>query len=114
MPSDLELIKQLEKQIGKKFKKKVQIQPGIAPLGRPEYEIDSNDDVIRMNLRKLGLRKVPLAITKFKKLTHLSLSDNQLNTLPPEIAQLPNLEYLTLWQNPLKQPLRKLQSLKTT
>ena len=98
MSTDLELIKQLEKEIGKKFKE------GEIDFGNPNqqaYQRNSTGDVIKLTLYKGKLGKFPRTIPKFRKLESLSLFDNQRNSLPPEITQLTNLTVLDLSSNQL-------------
>ncbi|KAM4677305.1 leucine-rich repeat-containing protein 10 [Discoglossus pictus] len=49
-----------------------------------------------VDLSSLQLRRFPLRVCAFKELTKLYLSDNHLNSLPPELELLQNLQILAL------------------
>jgi hypothetical protein len=98
MPTDLELIKQLRKEIGIKLKEE-EIDYSITYRGA--YQRNSTGDVIRLALEHDQLKEFPRTILKFRKLEYLSLYGNQLGTLPPEIAQWKNLMEINLNGNQL-------------
>jgi GTPase SAR1 family protein len=125
MPTDLELIKQLEKEIGSELTEEKEISH--VEIYQGAYEKDSKGHVIHLALEDLKLKQIPKTIYEFKYLTSLSLYksqlsilpsriskltnltrldlyNNNLSTLPPEIAKLKNLRELILDGNPLKQP----------
>lgn len=99
MPTDLELIKQLEKEIGTELTEEEEITNEDIYEGA--YQTDSNGHVIRLALNGLQLKELPRTILKFRKLVYLDLYDNQLSTLPPEITKLKNLTTLDLSSNQL-------------
>ena len=51
-----------------------------------------------------AIARLPAGIRLLKELEHLELNGCQLETLPPEIAELPLLKVIRLEQNPLKSP----------
>ena len=98
MPTDLEFIKQLEKEIGTELKEE---EITYENFNKGAYQRDSNGRVIRLSLEFLQLKEFPRTILKFRNLDHLSLYRNQLSTLPPEISQLKKLNTLYLSGNQL-------------
>lgn len=99
MPTDLELIKELEREIGIDLTQEEIID--YSGILRGAYQIDFNAHVIRLALEDLELKDFPRTIMKFKNLVYLSLYDNQVRKFPPEIKQLTNLTELYLAQNQL-------------
>ncbi|MBX7203291.1 MAG: leucine-rich repeat domain-containing protein [Bacteroidia bacterium] len=57
------------------------------------------DSVIRLRLKRRGLREIPPAIFQFKNLRELDLSSNKLKYIPKELYQLEKLEVLRLTRN---------------
>ncbi|HUU19241.1 MAG TPA: COR domain-containing protein [Sedimentisphaerales bacterium] len=100
MPTDLELIQQLEKEVGIKLREKEEIQYSASYA--KAYQKDSKGHIIRLALEDLQLYEFPRTILKFKNLVYLSLYDNQLSMLPPEISKLTNLNKLYLGNNKLR------------
>lgn len=98
MPTDLELIKQLEKEIGTTLEEAAMLT--YARSGTV-YQVDSNGNVVRLALESRELKALPRTVLKFKKLEYLSLYDNKLSKLPHEITQLTNLTILVLHANRL-------------
>jgi Leucine-rich repeat (LRR) protein len=45
------------------------------------------------------ITEIPIAITKLASLKVLSLNNNLITTIPPEIGQLKNLTSFTMWFN---------------
>lgn len=124
MASDLEIIKELEKEIGKKLKK-VEFNEIRDDTPLRCYAIDENGNVIGLCLDKSGLNEIPELIfelehllrvdlynnkltkisgeiKKLSNLQKLNFSDNKINTLPSEIGDLGNLLELYLYSNQLK------------
>jgi Leucine-rich repeat (LRR) protein len=97
--TDLNLIKQLEKEIGIELKK--------LPLDKISkevtngYALNEKKQVIGINLDKRSLTSLPNTIPKFQHLSVLSLYDNNLTTLPESITNLVNLTSLNLVNNKL-------------
>ena len=60
------------------------------------------DRVIRLSLRKQKLKTMPLEILQFKNLQYLDLSKNSIKELPPEIGELKNLQYLSVTKDGLE------------
>ncbi|MCP4611419.1 MAG: GTPase [Planctomycetes bacterium] len=100
MPTDLELIKQLEKEIGIGLHEEKDIDYTAPYTG--VYEKDDKDHVISLFLDETQLKEFPRIIFKFKYLTYLSLSKSKLVTLPSEIAELTKLSRLYLVFNKLR------------
>ena len=97
MASDLETIKELEKETGIKLKE----LKGKVRYGTKAYKTDSNQNVTGLYLNDAKLKEFPSIILQLKNLTELYLYDNQLSTLPGEISQLKNLTNLYLFDNQL-------------
>lgn len=49
-----------------------------------------------MDLTNTGIKNIPLEIQNLKQLKYLSLDDNDILTIPPEVGQLGNIEILYL------------------
>ncbi len=60
---------------------------------------DSQDNLIRLDLSRLQLRKLPTQVRLFSHLQRLDLRGNQLRELPTELGQLTNLQELYLNNN---------------
>ncbi len=60
------------------------------------------DQVIRLSLRKGKLKTMPMEILQFKNLQYLDLSKNSIKELPPEIGDLKNLQYFSIMKNDLE------------
>jgi Leucine-rich repeat (LRR) protein len=58
--------------------------------------------VIRLSLRKQKLKTMPMEILQFKNLQYLDLSKNSIKELPPEIGTLTNLQYFSISKNDLE------------
>jgi internalin A len=115
MPNDLDLITQLEQELGtsigrihvgkpqileeKNGKRLVSIQEIV--YGLAGYRIDDNQQIVKLVLHHLKSNFVPQTIFRLTNLTQLALSNNQLTTLPPEFGQLTNLTDLDLSENQL-------------
>jgi len=98
--TDLDIIVQLEQRIGRKFEKLDEIKwwDQTQPIG---YQLNEQQQVIGLNLRDCELTELPPEIAQLQNLQTLGLSSNQLSALPPEIAQLQNLQQLDLNSNQL-------------
>ncbi len=99
MPTDLELIQQIEQEIGTKLEKKDNIGSREIILGA--YEQNDSGQVIKIVLVRLNLTEIPKAVFELEHLVFLNLCDNQLTSLPKEIAQLTDLTELRLVNNQL-------------
>jgi internalin A len=64
-----------------------------------------------LNLKSMGLTRLPPDIGKLAALTSLDLSDNRLTNLPPEISKLRRLKTLSLASNRLANPFPAIESL---
>ena len=100
MPSDLAIIKKLEKKLGRKFEPTFSeninyFKPSM------QYEVNDAGQVIKLRLYRLELQEVPLDIAQLLNLQQLDLFSNQLTTWPVEMAQLLNLQRLDLFDNQL-------------
>lgn len=110
MPTDLEFIKQLEKEIGTELRSGTRSQNTLAvytslPDGRDAaegvYSIRKGR-VVYLVLGGLGLERFPRTVLSLINLQHLSLYGNKIKILPPEIKQLTNLKRLYLSENKLR------------
>jgi internalin A len=111
MPSDLAIIKKLEKKLGRKFEPIFSEEQFPYPM---QYEVNDAEEVIKLRLCRLELQKVPIDILQLDNLQWLDLSLNRLTTWPVEMAQLQSLQLLSLADNQLtKWPVEmaQLQSL---
>ncbi len=99
MPSDMELIKELAKEIGVKLKKSDDIDFEFET--KAVFQVNSLGYVTHLGLDNLRIKTFPLTILKFNKLVTLSLHENQLNIFPPETEHLTELSVLYLGQNAL-------------
>ena len=102
MATDLEILKELEEEIGRKLKE-VRFSDVWGPSEYLKYAVESkhNKNVLGLHLSGSGLKTFPVIILKFKQLVRLTLGDNQLSTIPNEIKQLTNLQALYLGRNRL-------------
>lgn len=100
METDIEIVKQLEKEIGAKIKrlKSVRVDEFECPRS---YIADKDGHVIKLNLRYSHLKDIPKSILKLKNLITLYLSDNSISQLTSEITQLTKLRRLGLGCNSL-------------
>lgn len=67
-----------------------------------EEALADSDHVYKLSLSNQKIKKLPPEIGKLKNLQWLTVSENRLKTLPPEIGQLRNLEFLSVFDNRLK------------
>ena len=136
MSSDLEVIRQLEKELGIELDRSSQLLVHIDgyTITTTAYQIDTNRTVVGLALNSVELNKLPLTILKLEGLTHLSLYNNlltesesviwqmktltyldlqlnQFRTLPPEIGQLVNLTHLNLDHNDISELPREITDL---
>ncbi len=98
--TDLQIIEQLEREIGKELE---QISLDKVSLSDNGYAVDENNYVIGLNLDKLELSTIPNALIELKNLQKLSLYDNKITELPASFGQLQNLSYLSLYNNQLQE-----------
>jgi internalin A len=97
MPTDLEILKVLEKELGIELRE----IKGEVRVNKTGCKIDGNQNVVGLSLFSAGLSELPPEIGQLQNLTELKLWGNQLSALPPEIGQLQNLTKLNLWGNQL-------------
>jgi internalin A len=96
MASDLELIKQLEKEIGIELK---QLEfDEVWKRANNGFSMDENGIVKGVNLYDINLEKIPLIITKFHHLKILSLWGNKISDISM-LKELGNLKELYLNYN---------------
>ncbi|MCB9234027.1 MAG: leucine-rich repeat domain-containing protein [Bacteroidia bacterium] len=67
-----------------------------------EEALSEPDKVYKLSLNGQKLKKLPPEIAQLKNLQLLNLGENKFKTLPPEIGQLKNLQFLSLYHNKLK------------
>lgn len=116
MPTDLEIIQQLSRQIGtelvelRRYLRRPNKLPGnFRSVVRrwdigPEttgYCVDPKGNVLALFLNGVRLNEFPMIISRLTNLNVLMLYDNELNNLPPEIGQLTNLTGLYVFVNHL-------------
>ena len=77
-----------------------------------EEAMQHPEQVIRLELKKKKLKQIPPEIFQLPNLQYLDLSKNKLRELPDEIEQLKNLQYLSLSKNELQELNPKIGSLK--
>ncbi|HSH67017.1 MAG TPA: leucine-rich repeat domain-containing protein [Bacteroidia bacterium] len=59
------------------------------------------DQVIKLELRKKGLKTFPKEILQFKNLQYLDLSKNKITEIPEDIGKLKSLQYFSIARNNL-------------
>jgi hypothetical protein len=120
MNSDLEIIKELEREIGLNHplpKRGLLERIPKIPDGKDEiayenmaewncygYFVDEKNNVVGLAIASssrhtLNLKKIPSTLFKLKHLKTLNLADNQITTIPDEITTLHELERLQLLFN---------------
>ncbi|MCX6582162.1 MAG: AAA family ATPase [Candidatus Aminicenantes bacterium] len=111
MPTDLELIEQLEKAIGKKLEKFS--SETIMPSRIPCFSVDEKGNVTGLNLYRIKLDPFITSISKFVNLRKLNLVHTQLIDIP-SLKGLTHLSELSLTRNRITDisPLRELTELK--
>ncbi len=110
MSVDMEIIEQIERQIGKKLKP---LPLGdIIDLHNNVYTLDNNGQVQGLNLDKKEIKDISF-LRVLGGLIHLSLRGNQITDLTP-LSAMKNLKELYLQNNQITDltPLRKLNHLK--
>ena len=98
MPTDLDILNQLEHTIGRKLGKLDKIK-----WNSVGYVQNEHNQITRLDLYDCGLKELPPEIGKLQNLTKLNLWGNQLSNLPAEIVKLQNLSYLLLGNNKLSE-----------
>ena len=101
MFTDLDIIKQLEQEIGQKLEQ-ISLDKVTSWYRKNGYAVDKNNNVIGLNLDKLELCTIPNALINLKNLQRLSLLNNKVDKLPDSFVQLQNLSVLILGSNQLK------------
>lgn len=64
--------------------------------------LEEPERVIKLSLRKQGLKEFPKEVLKLKNLQYLDLSKNKIDNLPDSIVQLKNLQVLIVSKNNLE------------
>ncbi len=97
--SDLDIIREIEKEIGRKLEK----LPYYDPMTRSDigFNADNSGNITHLILESIELNEIPSAIIKLIKLKKLSVYDNQLTQIPKGISKLTCLESLILERNRL-------------
>jgi internalin A len=96
MTSDLELIKQLEKEIGIKLEERKLEE--IDEYNKHGYASGENGEVVGLNLDEIELKPVPVSVSKLRHLKKLSLYDTKLTDIS-FLQGLSNLTHLNLIDN---------------
>ncbi len=99
MPSDIELINQLEKEIGRKLEERKFEE--IGEYGQKGYAIVENGEVVGLNLDTIELKPVPVSLSKFHHLKKLNLINTNLTDIS-FLQGLSNLTQLDLRSNQIK------------
>ena len=101
MATDLEILKQLEKETGGRLHKLslTTIMETSVDIEGNGYAIDKNGRIIGLKLSRLKLEFFPSSILQLNHLLELNLLGNRISYLPSEIGNLINLEYLDLYGN---------------
>ncbi len=110
MPTDLELIEQFQKEIGKELEKLARAQ--IMPGRKPGFSVDKKGNVTGLNLFKIELGHLSTSISKLKNLRRLNLLRTQLHDIS-FLEGLVDLTELSLSGNQITDisPLRELRNL---
>ncbi len=122
MPTDLEIIAELEREIGKKLPRREldqnlpspkQVRDGnLAGTDGGSFEdfvnkeslgyfVDGDESVVGLALNAVGLKTLPRPILRLTHLKKLTLHENELETLPEQTAALQDVEELGLARNQL-------------
>ena len=107
--TDLEKIKQLEKEIGTRLKQSS--FRGSSP-NRRGYNLNGIGSVISLSMFSLKLKSIPLIIFEFQNLFRLFFRRNLLTNIPKEIAELKKLGYLDLSSNKLTELPKEIAELR--
>lgn len=76
-----------------------------------DFEILSKLKSLRiLHLENDGIKELPKNIGKLSHLEKLYLNDNELETLPVELKNLKNLNYLDVYHNPIAAPLNFIKT----
>jgi internalin A len=101
MSKDLDIIKRLERELGitfeAKFDDKIHWGKSYA-----QYALNEFEQVIKLRLSGLLLKRIPTNLPQLQHLQWLDLSSNKLIILSVKIAKLQNLQRLYLSDNQLK------------
>lgn len=108
---DLEMLGQLQTEIGIELFLYKNDDNRIES-SRNTYAIDKNKNIVGLNLSENHLAGLPKTVPKLKNLKKLVLTNNQFETFPLEILELPNLDTLYLGGNKLKGLLREVTDLR--
>jgi len=110
MPTDLEIIKELEKEIGAELKE-IKDKKGFDDLVTRNpiwgYFLDESMNIIGLGLddvrqgKKIRSNSFPNSITRLKYLKKLSMYNQYLQKLPYQIVELSNIEYFRFSHNRL-------------
>ncbi len=114
MPNDLEIIEQLEREIGESLTGApidgtIPIRGGHSHdfdhfWGGPcyGYFVDDDQNVVGLAICDAGLTAVPLSILKLRHLRRINLGVNRIIALPEDLKQLTHLEILQLFRNRIR------------
>ncbi|MEK7990320.1 MAG: COR domain-containing protein [Thiotrichaceae bacterium] len=96
--TDLDIIKQLEQEIGRKLKKQDEIH-----FNSVGYIINAQNQVIGLSLYDCEIKQIPECLCSLIYLQKLYLMSNKIEQLPASFGQLQNLSELDLDGNQLKE-----------
>lgn len=110
MTDDLALIKELEKEIGKKLPR--HNFANIMSYRNVGFAADDEGRVTGLNLEKMEIKAIPALLPRFQNLEKLDLYNNQIRDISP-LAKLTNLTELDLENNQISDisPLETLTNL---
>ena len=77
-----------------------------------EEAMQHPEQVLKLELKKKKLKQVPPEVFQLPNLQYLDLSKNKIRELPDEIGQLKNLQYLALSKNEVQELNPKIGELK--
>jgi Leucine-rich repeat (LRR) protein len=96
--TDLQIIKQLEQEIGKTLEKLEKVE-----WDSVGYVMNAQNQITELGLYKCDIEQIPEGLTDLIYLQKLFFSDNKIKKLPAWFGQLQNLSVLNLGDNQLKE-----------
>lgn len=100
MQNDIEILSELEHEIGVKLKQHRHRRILFA-YAKNCYSLDENNRITGLNIRDNKISIFPEAVTKLKHLQKINIEDNRISEISDSIKQLENLQDLLLDSNML-------------